>query len=35
MYYVYHRLTKTLMCKTTSIKILNEYDPMYYEIVTY
>jgi len=35
MYYIYHRLTKVLIAKTTSVKVLNEYDPQYYEVVTY
>jgi len=35
MYFVYHRLTKVLIAKTTSVKVLNEYDPTYYEVVIY
>jgi len=35
MYYIYHRLTKVLIAKTTSVRVLNEYSPIYYEVVTY
>lgn len=35
MYYIYHRLTQVLVAKTTSVKVLNEYNPTYYEVVTY
>ena len=35
MYYIYHRLTGVFIWKTTSISMLNEYDPQQYEVVIY
>jgi hypothetical protein len=35
MYFIYHRLTRVLVAKTTNSKLLNEFSPKQYEVIIY
>jgi hypothetical protein len=35
MYFIYHRLTRVLVAKTTNRELLNEFSPEQYQIIIY